>query len=212
MRIGIIGSGGVAKTLGGKLASLGHDVMLGTREPQKLADWCKETGARAGTNAEAAAHGEVVINATAGTGSLQALEAAGKANVEGKVLIDVANPLDFSKGMPPSLTILNTDSLGEAVQRAYPGAFVVKALNTINQDVMIAPQSVGNGDHHLFICGNDAGAKAKVTAWMKEWFGWKNVLDIGDIAGARGTEMYLPLWLRLWSASGTPHLNVKVVK
>ena len=212
MRIGVIGSGGVAKTLGGKLASLGHDVMLGTRDPKKLVDWCKETGARAGTNAEAAQHGEVVINATAGTGTLEALEAAGRSNLEGKVLIDVANPLDFSKGMPPSLTVVNTDSLGEQVQRAYPGARVVKALNTVNQDVMIAPQSVAGGDHHLFVCGNDAAAKSQVTGWLKEWFGWKNVLDIGDIAGARGTEMYLPLWLRLWSASGTPHLNVKVVK
>src|SRR5215470_45541 len=134
MKIGIVGSGGVAKTLGGKLASLGHEVVLGTREPAKLADWCKEKGARAGSAEEAARHGEVVINATAGTGSLSALASAGKSNLEGKILIDVANPLDFSKGMPPSLTVVNTDSLGEQVQRAYPGAFVVKALNTVNQD------------------------------------------------------------------------------
>ncbi len=114
--------------------------------------------------------------------------------------------------MPPTLTIVNTDSLGETLQRAFPETFVVKALNTINCDVMIAPESVGGGDHHLFICGNDAAAKQRVTTWVKEWFGWRHILDLGDISAARGTEMYLMLWLRLWGAVGTPHLNVKVVK
>jgi predicted dinucleotide-binding enzyme len=214
MRIGIVGSGQVARTLGGKLASGGHDVKLGTREPEKLRDWI--SGAKgtvsAGSVEAVAKHGEVVLNATAGTGSLAALESAGRANLEGKILIDVANPLDFSKGMPPTLTIVNTSSLGEEIQRVFPGASVVKALNTVNADVMIAPDSVAGGDHHLFICGNDAAAKERVTAWLKEWFGWRHVLDLGDITAARGTEMYMPLWLRLWGAVGTPHLNVKVVK
>src|SRR5262249_53192163 len=148
MNIGIIGSGGVAKTLGGALAARGHDVMLGTREPGKLAEWiAANRGASAGTNAEAAAHGELVINATAGTGSLEALAAAGAANLDGKVLIDVSNPLDFSKGMPPTMTVCNTDSVGEQIQRAYPRALVVKALNTVNQEVMIAPKTVAGGDH-----------------------------------------------------------------
>ena len=212
MRIGIIGSGGVAKTLGGALAARGHDVTLGTREPAKLAGWAAGAGAKAATNAEAAARGEVVLNATAGTGSVEALEAAGAANLDGKVLVDLANPLDFSKGMPPTMTIVNTDSLGERLQRTFPRALVVKTLNTVNVDVMTAPKDVAGGDHHLFLCGNDAAAKARVTGWLKEWFGWEHVLDLGDISAARGMEMYLPLWLRTMAALGTPRFNVKIAR
>lgn len=214
MRIGILGSGGVAKTLGGKLAAIGLDVKLGSREPAKLSGWLAgvEGTASAGSFADAAAHGEAVINATAGTGSLEALGLAGEANLAGKVLIDVANPLDFSRGMPPALTVVNTDSLGEQIQRAFPRARVVKALNTVNASVMIAPEAVGGGEHHLFLCGNDLAAKAQVTAWLAAWFGWKHLLDLGDITAARGMEMWLPLWLRLWGALGTPAFNVRVVR
>ena len=214
MRIGILGSGGVAKTLGGKLAGGGHEVKLGSRDPGKLAEWVAGAGggASAGSFAEAAAYGEVVLNATAGVASLAALELAGAANLDGKVLVDIANPLDFSRGMPPTLTVVNTDSLGEQIQRALPRARVVKALNTVNASVMIAPESVAGGDHHLPICGNDAAAKAEVTEWLRDWFGWRHVLDLGDITAARGMEMWLPLWLRLWGALGTPSFNLKLVR
>jgi hypothetical protein len=214
MKIGIVGSGGVARTLGGKLASLGHEVMLGSRSPEKLEGWLGSAGstASAGTFAEAAQHGELVLNATAGVASLEALRTAGEANLDGKVLIDVANPLDFSRGMPPTLTVANTDSLGEQIQRAFPHAQVVKALNTVNAVVMVEPQALADGEHHLFICGNDAGAKAQVSEWLMEWFGWRHVLDLGDITAARGMEMWLPLWLRLWGAVGTPRFNVRIVQ
>ena len=214
MRIGILGSGGVAKTLGGKLAGGGHEVKLGSRDPGKLAEWVAGAGggASAGSFAEAAAHGEAVFNCTNGAGSLDALRLAGDASLRDQILVDVANPLDFSRGMPPTLTVVNTDSLGEQIQRALPQTRVVKALNTVNASVMIAPEAVAGGDHHLPICGNDAAAKAEVTAWLRDWFGWRHVLDLGDITAARGMEMWLPLWLRLWGALGTPSFNLKIVR
>jgi predicted dinucleotide-binding enzyme len=214
MKIGIVGSGGVAKTLGGKLAAIGHEVKLGSRQPEKLKDWVAGAPgkASAGSFAEAAAYGEVVLNATAGAASLEALGTAGEANLAGKILIDVANPLDFSRGMPPALTVANTDSLGEQIQRAFPRTRVVKALNTVNAVVMIDPQAVAGGEHHLPICGNDAAAKAQVTEWLQAWFGWKHVLDLGDVTASRGMEMWLPLWLRLWGALGTPRFNLRLVQ
>jgi len=214
VRIGIIGSGTVAKTVGGKLASIGHEVVFGTREPAKLSEWLAELGhgARAGSNAEAAAHGEVLINATSGTGSLEALAAAGADRIGGKILIDIANPLDFSAGFPPTLSVSNTDSLGEQIQRAYPDAQVVKTLNTVNTNLMVDPGQLAGGDHHLFISGNDSAAKAQVSAWLQEWFGWRQIIDLGDITTARGTEMLLPIWLRLMGALGTPVFNFKIVQ
>lgn len=213
MRIGIVGSGGVARTLGGKLIGLDHDVRFGTREPGKLGEWLtSQRGGAAGSVAEAARHGEIVLNATAGTASVAALKSAGESSFDGKILIDVANPLEFSKGMPPTLTILNTDSLGEQIQRTFPKARVVKTLNTVNMEVMIAPQAVAGGEHQLFVCGNDAGAKSQVTEWLKSWFGWKHVLDLGDITGARATEMYLPIWLRLMGVLGTAKFNLRIVQ
>lgn len=214
MKIGILGSGVVAKTVGGKLAGLGHEVVLGTRDAGKLQEWLGEAGgnARAGSMAEAAAHGEVVINATAGAGSLEALAAAGAENLNGKILIDIANPLDFSQGMPPSLSILNTDSLGEQIQRAHPEVKVVKALNTLSAHLMVDPGQLAGGDHHIFVSGNDAAAKAQVVSWLKEWFGWQQIIDLGDITTARGTEMMLPIWVRLWGALGTPNFNFKIVQ
>jgi 8-hydroxy-5-deazaflavin:NADPH oxidoreductase len=214
VKIGILGSGMVAQSLGTKLVSLGHDTMLGTRDTTKLQGWLDKVGgtARAGSYAETAAHGEVVINATAGTGSLDALQAAGAEHLSSKILIDVANPLDFSHGMPPSLTIVNIDSLGEQIQRAFPEAKVVKTLNTVNADLMVNPRQLAGGDHHLFVCGNDAAAKAQVTAWLQEWFGWEHVIDLGDISTARGTEMLLPFWVRLWGALGTSMFNFKIVQ
>ncbi|MGH2841433.1 MAG: NADPH-dependent F420 reductase, partial [Solirubrobacteraceae bacterium] len=157
-----------------------------------------------------AAYGEVVVNATAGAASLQALEQAGAEQLAGKVLVDVSNPLDFSQGMPPTLTVCNDDSLGEQIQRAFPDARVVKTLNTVTAALMVEPALVP-GAHTVFVCGNDDGAKTQVRELLAG-FGWPpdSILDLGDISAARGTEMYLPLWLRLWGATGTGVLNVEV--
>jgi hypothetical protein len=203
----------VGNALATKLASLGHEVKMGARDAQnaKAAAWVESAGRRAshGTFADAAAFGEIVFNCTAGAGSLDALQASGAANLRGKILVDVANPLDFSHGMPPSLFAGNTDSLGERIQATFPEARVVKTLNTVNANVMVDPGRVP-GDSDVFVCGNDAGAKAEVTRILKD-FGWKSVIDLGDITAARGTESYLPLWLRLWGACKTPDLNIRVV-
>lgn len=214
MRIGILGSGMVGQTLGAKLASLGQDVMLGTRDVSKLSEWMDglEHKVSAGSFAETAVHGELVLNATSGAASLEALTMAGEANLRGKILIDVANPLDFSHGMPPSLLVCNTDSLGEQIQRAFPYTKVVKTLNTLNTHLMIAPEQVADGDHHIFVSGNDEDAKAQVTALLQEWFGWKEVIDLGDITTARGTEMLLPIWVNLMGRLGTPMFNFKIVR
>jgi len=226
MRVGVLGTGGVGQTLAGKMASLGHDVMMGTRDVEAalarteagfmakvLSEWHAEhPDVRLGSFAEAAAHGEIVFNATAGAASLGALQAVGAENLEGRILIDVANPLDFSSGMPPTLSVCNTESLAEQIQRAFPGAKVVKTLNTVNMNVMVDPGLIGGGDHTMFVTGDDEDAKAKVTRILKEWFGWKNVLDLGDITSARGVEMLLPLWLRLSMALQTPMVTLKVVQ
>jgi 8-hydroxy-5-deazaflavin:NADPH oxidoreductase len=228
MDIGIIGSGRVAQTLAAKLLELGHHVTISSRDTAKakdLGDWGtipsaeafaagqRELGreAAAGTFADAAAHGEVVINATNGGHSLEALTAAGAANLAGKILVDVANPLDFSKGMPPSLLYCNTDSLGERIQAAFPQARVVKSLNTMNAQIMVDPGQLTE-ETAVFVAGNDQAARDWVHQELLErWFGWKQVLDLGDITAARGLEMWMPLWLRLWGVTGTPAYNLKIV-
>jgi predicted dinucleotide-binding enzyme len=225
MRIGVLGTGIVGRTVGGKLAELGHEVMVGTRDPDALMArtqpdamgspafpvWhTRHQGVLLGTFEQAAAHGALVVNATSGIGSLEALGAAGEKNLDGKLLIDVANPLDYSGGMPPTLSVCNTDSLGEQIQRAFPGARVVKTLNTVNTLVMVEPALVP-GDHAVFVCGNDPDAKAEVSTILRDWFGWRQVIDIGDITAARAAEMYLPLWLRLLGRLGHPIFNVAVV-
>jgi predicted dinucleotide-binding enzyme len=214
MKIAIFGTGTVGNAIATKLAQLGHEVKMGSRtaDNAKAAAWVKANGAKAsqGTFAEAAAFGELLFNCTAGVGSLAALEAAGKKNLAGKVLVDVSNPLDFSKGMPPSLTVCNTDSLAEQLQRAFPDTKVVKALNTMNANLMVDPSLV-KGDHDVFICGNDADAKGHVTEILKG-FGWKHVVDLGDLTAARGQEMFLALWVRLYGAGGSPMFNVHVAR
>jgi predicted dinucleotide-binding enzyme len=226
MRVGVLGSGGVGQKLAAKMASLGQDVTIGTRDVQAclarteagwgamvFSEWhAKNPDVKVGTFAEAAAHGEIVFNATAGMASLDALKAAAAKNLDGKVLADVSNPLDFSKGFPPSLSVSNTDSLAEQIQRAFPGAKVVKTLNTVNMNVMVDPGLIAGGDHHIFVSGNDPGAKAEVTKILKDWFGWREVIDLGDITSARGVEMALPLWLRLTGAFQTPMINFKIVR
>jgi predicted dinucleotide-binding enzyme len=205
----------VGNTVGSKLVALGHDVRMGSRAAgnEKAVAWAKAAGARAseGTFADAADFGELAFNCTAGAGSLAALESA-KAGLAGKLLLDLSNPLDFSKGMPPTLFVTNDDSLGERIQRALPSTQVVKTLNTVNCQLMVDATSVGGGDHDVFVCGNDAGAKGRVTEILRGWFGWRNVLDLGDISAARATEAYLHLWLRLYGAMKTADFNVKLVR
>lgn len=215
MKIGVLGTGMVGTTIAGKLASLGHEIRMGARDAKnsKAAAWVESAGSRAsqGTFSDAAAFGEIVFNCTAGAGSLEALQAAGASNLNGKILVDLANPLDFSRGMPPALFAGYSDSLGERIQAAFPEARVVKTLNTVNANVMVDPGRVP-GDSDVFVAGNDAGAKAEVTRILKEGFGWKSAIDLGDITAARGTECYVMFWLRLWLALQTTDLNVKVVR
>ncbi len=215
MRYGVLGTGMVGHAIAGKLVELGHEVMMGSRSAgnEKAVAWADAAGSAAseGSFADAAAFGEAVFNCTLGAGTLAALEAAGAENLRGKVLIDVANPLDFSRGMPPSLEVANTDSLGERVQRAFPEARVVKSLNTMNCDVMVNPAMI-SGEHAAFVCGDDAEAKRQVIELLGE-FGWPadRVFDLGDVSAARGTEMFLPLWLRLMGNQGTGHFNIAVL-
>ena len=227
MKIAVLGTGMVGRAIAARLAGLGHDVVIGTRDVDKTlartepdamgnppyAKWQEEQpDIRLVTFADASALGEVVVNATSGESSLAALEAAGAANLAGKVIADIANPLDFSQGMPPVLSVANTDSLGEQIQRAFPQARVVKTLNTMNAYVMVDPSRVP-GHHSVFVAGEDAAAKEMVKGLLQE-FGWKDdtVVDLGGIRAARGTEMYLPLWLSLWGALGTGDFNISVVR
>jgi len=226
MRIGILGTGGVGRTLAGALEERDHGVVMGSRDPRSalantdvnqqtgttLSSWHEAHSAvRVATFAEAAAHGEALMLATSGAGSLAALSAAGDEHLDGKVLIDISNPLAWSD-QGPSLTVMNTDSLAEQVQRQHPAARVVKALNTVTASLMVDPSMLAGGDHTLPICGNDDEAKQQVTGWLRAWFGWRDVLDLGDLSGARATEAYLLFWIRLYQATGSPIVNTKVMR
>ncbi|PVZ55985.1 NADPH-dependent F420 reductase [Arthrobacter sp. H-02-3] len=226
MKIAVLGTGMVGRTIAGALAGLGHDVVIGTRDPQAtlartepdmmgtppFAQWhAGNSGVGVAAFADAAAGAELIVNATNGGGSLAALTAAGSGNLAGKVIMDIANPLDFSQGMPPSLNPVNTDSLGEQIQRSFPGAHVVKTLNTMTASVMVDPARVAGGEHSVFVSGNDADAKAAVTGILKS-FGHRDVIDLGDITSARGAEMILPIWLRIWGALGTGEFNFKIAR
>jgi len=214
MRIGILGTGTVGQTLGTRLVQLGHDVKLGSRTGtnEKAAKWVTGAGEHAthGTFADAAVFGEMVFNCTGGMVSLAALNDAGAENLKNKVVVDVSNPLDFSRGFPPTLTVCNTDSVAEQIQRAFPDAKVVKALNTMTAPLMVNPTAIP-GDHDVFLCGNDADAKARVTELLRS-FGWRVILDLGDITAARGMEMILPIWLRLMGTFKTPMFNFHIAR
>lgn len=214
MRIGILGTGTVGQTLGTRLVQLGHDVKLGSRTGtnEKAAKWVTGAGEHAthGTFADAAVFGEMVFNCTGGVVSLAALNDAGAENLKNKVVVDVSNPLDFSRGFPPTLTVCNTDSVAEQIQRAFPDAKVVKALNTMTAPLMVNPTAIP-GDHDVFLCGNDADAKARVTELLRS-FGWRVILDLGDITAARGMEMILPIWLRLMGTFKTPMFNFHIAR
>jgi predicted dinucleotide-binding enzyme len=213
MKIAVFGTGMVGNAIATKLVKLGHEVKMGSRAAgnAKAVEWVKANGAKAsqGTFAEAAAFGEIAFNCTLGAGALEAVQAA-KNELASKILVDVSNPLDFSKGMPPTLLVCNTDSLGEQIQRALPETKVVKALNTVTANVMVEPTLV-KGDHDIFVCGNDAGAKGKVKE-LAAGFGWKQIIDLGDITAARAQEMFLILWVRLYGALGSPIFNVHVAR
>jgi predicted dinucleotide-binding enzyme len=225
VKAGVLGSGRVGQAIAGRLSELGHDVVAGTRdvqatlartEPDAMGNppfsaWQAEhPQVGLATFAGAAAHGEIVVNGTNGAASLQALTAAGTDNLAGKVLLDAANPLDFSV-MPPTLNPVNTDSLGEQIQRAFPDTKVVKALNTVNAAVMVQPSVAGDGDHTVFMSGDDDGAKATVAGLLRD-FGWRDIVDLGDITTARGTEMMIAVWLRLMGAFGTSEFGYKIVR
>ncbi|MGW2049754.1 NADPH-dependent F420 reductase [Streptomyces sp. NPDC001858] len=213
MRYAVLGTGDVGRTLGRKLVELGHTVVLGSRSKDNPAalEWAREAGERAstGTFAEAAAVGEVVVNAVAGRASLAALEAARAANLDGKIVVDVSNPLAFEDG-EMRLSPVESDSVGEQIQRAFPHARVVKSLNTVNCQVMVDPARVP-GEHQVFVCGADAEAKEQVTALLGE-FGWPadRVLDLGGIRAARSVEMWLPLWLDLMRGFGHADFNLEL--
>lgn len=226
MNIGVLGTGVVGQVVGAALAAKGHTVMIGTRDVQKtLASseanafgmpafgvWHKDhPDIKVGTFAEAAKFGDMLVNATNGVASLAALKAAGADNLGSKVLIDISNELDFSKGMPPRV-LANTDhSLGEEIQAAFPNLKVVKTLNTMNAFVMVNPALVKGGDSTVFVSGNDAGAKAQVSEILKS-FGWQDIMDLGDITASRGVEMLVAVWLRVWGAVGNTPFNIKIVR
>jgi predicted dinucleotide-binding enzyme len=216
MKIGVLGTGMVGNAIGTKLVQLNHEVIMGSRTStnDKASAWVKKNGSHAshGTFADAAAFGEILFNCTHGVASIDALKLAGAQNLKGKILIDIANALDFSNGIPPSLVVCNTDSLGEQIQRNFPDAKVVKTLNTMNCNLMVNLKLVSNGDHNIFISGNDAGAKAFVTEILRDWFGWKSIIDLGDITTARETEMLLPIWVRLMGIYQSPNFNFKIVR
>jgi predicted dinucleotide-binding enzyme len=214
MKIGILGTGIVGQTLGSKLVELGHSVKIGSRTTnnEKAIDWFSSNGPNAlhGNFEEAAAFGELLFNCTAGIASVDALKLANENNLKGKILVDVANTLDFSKGMPPTLSVCNDDSLGEKIQRTFPNLKVIKTFNTMNCKLMVEPTLV-KGDHDIFICGNDIEAKEKIKLILSDWFGWKSIIDLGDITASRGLEMILPLWIRLMGIYKTPNFNFKIV-
>ena len=214
MKIGVFGTGMVGNAIATKLVQVGHDVRMGSRTAgnDKATGWVKSAGGRAseGSFADAAAFGELLFNCTSGDASLAALRAAGDANLKGKVLIDVSNPLARTpEGM--TLSVCNTDSVAEQLQRAFPDLKVVKALNTLTAPLMVNPSLLA-GEHDVFISGNDDGAKARVSQLLKESFGWKHVVDLGDLSAARGQEMYVIFWVRMFGALKSPMFNIHVVR
>lgn len=213
MDIGVLGTGAVGRTLAGRLVELGHRVCLGSRtaDNEAATTWAAQAGAGGshGTFEDAARFGELVLNCTPGQHSVAIVTTLVEA-LQGKILIDVANPLDFSHGFPPRLSVCNDDSLAEQIQRVLPGCHVVKTLNTMNADVMVDPSRVP-GDHDVFVSGNDDEAKARVSDLLGG-FGWESPIDLGDLTSARAVEMMLPLWLRLFGALGTDRFQLKVVR
>ena len=213
MKIAVLGTGLVGQTIASKLVQLDHDVMLGSRDEAnpKAVTWAKDQGRKAlfGTFANAAAFGEIIFNCTLGTATLDALRQAGSGNLKGKILIDTSNPLNYSDHIW-TLTVCNTDSLGEQIQREFPGTLVVKTLSTVNCNVMVDPNKLLEITD-VFVSGNSAEAKATVSTILRDWFGWKHIIDLGDITTSRGVEMYVVLWRNLRLTISSPRFNIKVV-
>lgn len=208
----MVGTGMVGRTLAPAFAALGHDVVIGTRHPGATAardDWTLEVPLRA--YPDVAEGADLVVNATNGRASLAALAAVGAAALDGRVLLDVANPLDASAGFPPTLAVKDTDSLAEQIQRAFPGARVVKSLNTVNCNVMVDPTRVGDGGTTMFVAGDDAEARGVVVTLLQT-LGWRDVIEFEELSAARGMEMWLPLWIRLMGRLGTADFNIRVVR
>jgi 8-hydroxy-5-deazaflavin:NADPH oxidoreductase len=227
MNITILGTGSVGQALAGKLMSLGNDVTVGTRdvevslqrvEPDRMGNMgigqfmVDNPGVNLVTFNDAInSDTDLIINALGGESILEVLGAIDPNLIDSKVMIDVANPLDFSNGFPPSLTICNTTSLGEQVQAQFLNLKVVKALNTVSNPVMINPTAL-SGNHNLFICGNDMDAK-NIVGGVLISMGWNSsqIIDLGDITNSRGTEMFLPLWVRIFGKVQTPMFNIGIV-
>jgi len=214
MKIGMLGTGMVGEALGTKFVQLGHQVKMGSRTAnnESATKWAAKNGANAstGTFADAAAFGEISFLCLKGEVEMDVVRSVGVGPFGGKIVVDVSNPLDFSRGMPPSLSVCNTNSLGEEVQKALPSAKIIKTLNIVNCDIMVDPGKAGE-QPTMLICGNDAAAKTKVTSLLKN-LGWSDIIDLGDITKSRGTEMLLPVWLNLMQTLGHPHFGFKVVR
>ena len=225
MNIAVLGTGMVGRALAGRLDELGHTVVVGTRDPQAtlartepdgmgnppFSAWhAQHPGVSLATFADAAGGADLVVNASSGEAAMEVLRLAGAENLAGKVLVDIANPLDFSAGFPPTLFVKDSDSLGEQIQRAFPDTRVVKTLNTLNASLMVDPKTLGESST-VFVSGDDPEAKATVTGLLQS-FGHDDVIDLGGIETARGTEMLLPIWLRLMGKLGTAHFNFKIVR
>lgn len=212
MKVGLLGTGVVGRTVGTKLIELGHEVTMGSREAgnERAVEWADAAGdaAAEGSFADAARVSDLIINATSGSASLAALSTIEAADLDGKILIDAANPFDASAGMPPTLSVSNDDSLGEQIQASFPASKVVKAMNTMSCLVMVEPARVP-GDHVTPIAGNDDEAKLVVSELI-ESFGWprERVIDYGDITAARGLEMYMAFWIRLFMKFGDGDFNI----
>jgi predicted dinucleotide-binding enzyme len=213
MRIAMIGTGPVGRTLGDGLVKVGHGVVVGTRDPDRTRardDW-KGVKLPLVSYGEVGLNADLFINATSGTNSIEALEAVGAEMLGGKVLIDMANPLDNSKGFPPPLLTANNDSLAEQLQRAFPDTRVVKAFNTVTVGVLVNPKAFGGQETTMFLAGNDADARSTVAGIASD-LGWTDIVQFDDLTAARGLEMWLPLWIRLFRQFGTAMFNIKVVR
>ena len=213
MRIAVIGTGHAGRTLAQGFQRTGHDVVVGTRDPDATRareEWLGLDVPLAALGV-VAADADLVVNVTNGQASLAALGEVGSDHLAGKVILDVANPLDFSQGFPPTLSVKDTDSLAEQIQRAFPEARVVKSLNTVTAAVMVDPSTVGDGDTTVFVAGDDEEARQQVSELLRE-LGWLDIVELDGLQNARGLEMWLPLWVRLMGALGTGQFNIKLVR
>ena len=225
MKIGVLGSGAVGREVAERLAEGGHEVQIGTRDPSTtlartdpdgmgfppFAEWhASNSHIPLVTFAEAGAFGEILFNATSGMVSVAVMDAVGDGSND-KVVVDLANPLDFSQGFPPSVARFDHGSLGQELQARFPRTKVVKVLNTLNLALMFKPTELADGDHTLFMAGNDDDAKSTVRELL-ESYGWRDIIDLGDISGAEGTELLLPFWLRLYGLIGHGKFQIKIVR